>query len=68
MDGAEARGFVDGQMRQVSPVNQVPTPNNNNVRIGLGNSGAFLGLIDDVRIYDRALSGEEVEALANGTL
>ena len=37
-----------------------------NFRIGADNSGGrFTGLIDDVRVYDRALSAEEVEALAN---
>ena len=40
---------------------------NRKLRIGrrVDNSGFYKGLIDDVRIYDRALSAEEVQALYN---
>ena len=37
----------------------------NGKAIGAGNYGSFKGLIDDVRIYDRALSAAEVQALYN---
>lgn len=49
-------------------------PANNNIRIGIGYGtegaastpdGAFNGLIDDFRIYNRALSSEEVSKLYN---
>ncbi len=37
-----------------------------NFRIGADNSGNyFSGQLDDVRVYDRALSAEEIEVLAN---
>jgi|TARA_B100000959_G_scaffold210477_1_gene221090 hypothetical protein len=34
-----------------------------NIRIGNEHDGSFKGSIDDVRIYNRALSGKEVKAL-----
>jgi hypothetical protein len=67
-NGSRIDTFLDG-VGQLS-ANSIPAPllNDGPVRIGGGNFGFFVGLIDDVRIYDRALSGDEVKALADGTL
>ncbi|MFC1775318.1 LamG domain-containing protein [Patescibacteria group bacterium] len=40
-----------------------PNTSSQNVFIGKDNSGFFDGLIDDVRIYNRALSADEIERL-----
>ena len=37
----------------------------NNFKIGLGHNNSFSGLIDEVRVYNRALSSAEVKALYN---
>ena len=69
-DVTEIKLYVDGQLETNStsagpqPVN---TASDADVRIGvfLGNDRYFTGLIDDVRIYDRALSPTEIAVLAN---
>lgn len=38
-----------------------------NLLIGDGNTGNFNGLLDDVRIYDQALTAGEVQALSGGS-
>jgi hypothetical protein len=70
MTGDQVRSFVDGlgQTETVVMEDAQPLFTDIPLFIGAGAPGSFLGLIDDVRIYDRALSDEEVEALANGTL
>ena len=47
------------------PTNALPTASANPVKIGNGYVGAFGGQIDDVRIYSRALSQDEITELAN---
>ena len=58
--------FVNSSFEKSSSNNSIGS-NNINTFIG-NNSGTnyhFQGLIDDVRIYDRALSAEEVQTLYN---
>jgi len=72
-DGVLVRGYKNGLLKgKVSkPIN---TPNISKIIIGAesttdGNSfrGYFPGLIDEVRIYNRALSNEEIKALYEAT-
>jgi hypothetical protein len=67
-DGNRIDTYLDGVGQLSSSNAPVPLLNDEPLRIGTGIRGAFTGLIDDVRIYDRALSGDEVKALADGTL
>lgn len=68
LDGVKAAGEVKGDR-------QVPWKNNAGLFYALGASDStnlgsgtfFKGLIDEVRIYDRPLSADEVKALAIGT-
>ncbi len=58
------RLYLDGEPAPIHDIGlldlwPIDTGSDLNVRIGEG----FNGLIDDVRIYDRALSGDEVKAL-----
>ena len=59
-NGIDKENFLTGEIRTLDKYNQV-------VKDSATNEGsyAFNGLIDDVRIYDRALSAEEVQALYN---
>jgi len=58
--------FADG-IKKFEQTYQKGNLNGTNFRIGRHNSNlhVYAGLIDDVRIYDRALSAEEVQALYN---
>ena len=69
-DGGVARFYVNGT--QTSQVNWTYAAGNtsNNMAIGRSDEGstyAFFGKIDDIRIYDRALSAAEVLSLYNAT-
>jgi hypothetical protein len=66
----DAKLYVDGICETISSSTDYPvnTGSTQNVQIGIcreeGNSRYFKGLIDEVRIYDRALSEAEIKALA----
>jgi hypothetical protein len=60
--------YVNGELEEgtTSKAHYVDTATHVNLRIGSDNSGNFLtGLLDDVRVYDRALSSDEIADLAN---
>ena len=64
--------YVDGRLEPVggSAPEPISTSAAGTVRIGLGPWAAarsFEGLIDDLRIYDRALSPEEIAGAAGRT-
>ncbi|NDB97176.1 MAG: hypothetical protein EBZ78_13640, partial [Verrucomicrobia bacterium] len=65
------RLYVDGTLDvdQGSPSNLESISNAGDSRIGmnLGGAGGFVGIIDEVRLYNRALSAEEVSRLAGVT-
>ena len=64
----DVRFYIDGAEQQISRIDscRVQTGATYNVKIGEYAGGSyFKGLIDDVRIYDRALSAEEVAVLAD---
>ena len=60
--------YIDGieQIGETSTKSGLPDAINGNCKIGGGN-GYMTGLVDDVRVYDRALSVEEVKTIYNAT-
>jgi hypothetical protein len=70
-DVSEIQFYVDGQPDLISQTQPLPidTADTEPVRIGVRPPGTtdlyFQGLIDEVRIYNRALSGAEIMNLAN---
>jgi prepilin-type N-terminal cleavage/methylation domain-containing protein len=69
-DGTTLKSYVNGVLdNQTTYIGQL-TSNTNPVTIGKGAETAasfFNGLIDEVRIYNRALSDAEIQALYNAT-
>ena len=66
-DGGEARIYVNGELDVSSNVSGEITQSNNELRIGLGDpAGYFHGTIDDVRIYNKALTQEGIQAIMEG--
>jgi hypothetical protein len=59
------RVYVDGVERATGPAGGTPKTNREPVQIGRSTFKKYYlkGLIDDVRIYDRALSAESVRRL-----
>lgn len=66
-DGQNIRIYVDGLPVVDSPVAKTGTMTDNGLQLRIGNSPSgtlpFFGVIDDVRLYSRALSAEEVKQL-----
>jgi hypothetical protein len=67
-DGKALRLYVDGELQEQQRIDDAPrpsAPNPNDVTIGGQDAGGrmFRGLLDEVRIYDRALSDDEVKKL-----
>jgi hypothetical protein len=66
-DGAEARIYVDGQLDVAVDVSGELTQSDNELRIGRGEpAGYFMGMIDDVRVYNHALTEDELLAAMEG--
>jgi len=74
-DGSMMRCYIDGVERNRPPKNPGPLKKsgwdlcigNSLVDYGTGEFLAFDGMIDEVRIYNRALSAAEIKILANAT-
>jgi hypothetical protein len=69
-DILDVKLYVDGQAETISDSNgpqQINTTSGADVKIGVFSTSAkyFTGQIDDVRIYNRALSAAEIQELAN---
>ena len=63
-DGLNFNAYVDGRLVLNSVIADVIKSNTNSLRLGSENGAAnFEGIIDDVRIYNRALSTGEISAL-----
>ncbi len=64
-DGSETRLYVNGILDGSDPVDWVGAPNTDAVKIGQRgrNDDLFGGLIDEVEIYNRALSASEIQAI-----
>ncbi|MEX0672674.1 MAG: LamG domain-containing protein, partial [Candidatus Paceibacterota bacterium] len=59
---------IEGESSDISDYSGDPITNGQPLRIGnQGTSAPFEGLIDDVRVYDRALSDDEITGLYNAT-
>lgn len=69
-DGITRKLFVDSNnVVSNSDYTGKITASGREFKLGYSDSGAtyFNGLIDDVRIYNRALSAEEIQAIYNAT-
>jgi len=73
VDAAGGRLYVDGVLKATQPWTGVPGATSTTQPLGLGvypdstgPNNYFPGSLDDVRIYERALSAGEVQALALG--
>lgn len=66
-DGGKKYFYVDGEFKKWIYANGAITNGNNDINIGSRNNGEdnFKGLIDDVRVYNTALSQEDVAILAS---
>jgi hypothetical protein len=66
-DGATASLYLNTQLESSAAYSFVPSSKDQSLRIGSVGMpepiGFFKGKIDDVRIYDKALSAEEIQAL-----
>lgn len=65
-DGTTANTYADGVLVNSADVTYQPELGSADITLGRhpGGSGDFEGLLDEVRIYDAALSADEVAALA----
>jgi hypothetical protein len=63
--GGASHLYVNGELRSSMPV-LLNTGTGTNFRIGRWRGNYFNGLIDDVRIYDKALSEAEIESVMSG--
>lgn len=65
-DGTELKLFVNGDETDSAPANTFLYNNNEYLRFGERvDDGFFNGVIDEVRIYDRALNENEIQELYN---
>ncbi len=70
-DGTVTRHYINGALSATSPTCTLgAAANNNDLYLGgrASDASRFAGLIDDVRIYNRALSADEVHNLYNSTV
>jgi len=65
-NGSKMDLYVDGQLDASKSTSGSLSFSSSNVYIGGSPSASFNGLIDDVRIYDRALSADEIRTLYFG--
>jgi hypothetical protein len=67
-NGAEARIYVNGKPDTAMNISGAITESNNELRIGRGEpSGYFLGMIDDIRLYNHALTEAELASAMEGS-
>lgn len=67
-DGTKLNFYADGVLKATTPANGLIAQNTNKVFIGRYNfSGDYFfdGILDDIRIYNRALTQQEITALYN---
>jgi len=67
-NGTEFFIYVNGVKSSAADALGALTPDNPRIGSHQGTGGVHDGYIDDVRIYNRALSAAEVQALANGNM
>ena len=67
-DGAEARIYVNGELDISMDVSGELTQSDNELRIGRGEpAGYFVGMIDDVRLYNHGLTESELLSAMEGS-
>jgi hypothetical protein len=68
-DGINLKLYVNGILKETKPLTGTMTNYGQNVLIGKYNnlSGYLPGIIDNVRIYNRAISATEIQILYNET-
>lgn len=62
-EGSTGKIYIDGVMRGTANLPEPLQASNRNLRIGHDHDGGFKGLIDEVRLYNRALSAAEIESI-----
>ncbi|MFA6336344.1 MAG: DUF2341 domain-containing protein, partial [Bacteroidales bacterium] len=68
LDNMKLRWYINGvKTNETNASYAAAAPSGSNLRIGLGYAGAFLGLIDELTIYNKALSDTEVTDLSSGS-
>ncbi len=70
-DGATVKHYTNGVQTASAALSSLKDVGSNTIigtRLAGGPKLAFKGVIDDVRLYNRALSAAEIQALASGTL
>ena len=65
-EGSVCRGYVNGQLVKEKSFTISPAVGTGSLTIGKTYAGYFKGVIDDVRVYNRALSDDEIEDLYGG--
>lgn len=66
-DGSKVKSYTDGALTKSSDFNKNLDNSNEDLYVGISYPGSievFKGLLDEVRIYDRALTDSEISALA----
>ncbi|MFH1716823.1 MAG: LamG domain-containing protein [Planctomycetota bacterium] len=67
-DGAQAIIYVDGQLDVAMDVSGQLNESDNELRIGRGEpAGYFMGMIDDVRLYNHGLTEDELLSAMEGS-
>lgn len=70
-DGRSSKIYINGQLSSSTPATASFTPNGYNIYIGRTQNPTFpyhfFGIIDEIRIYNRALGGPAVKQLSNQT-
>ena len=67
-DGSQLKLWIDGEEKKVLNTNALPETNNYPLVFGYNEycgCDQYTGILDDVRIYDRALTGAEIQELYN---
>lgn len=71
-DGEEGRVYVNGELKASGPLTPIDISNDLPLVIGAngapGNNNWFNGMVDEVAVYMRALTADEISALSKGIL
>ena len=66
-DGEALKAYRDGVLITSTPASGLPRSESRSLKIGRGLATFFTGIVDDVYIYDRALTDAEIANLAGRT-
>ena len=67
-DGTEFKAYRDGVLITTTPVSVAPNAETNSLKLGRHAAAAqfFTGTVDDARVYNRALTAEEIQKVMRG--